>query len=265
MKRKIKCLISGLMLSTIICTVSNADISKYSDLDGIKNDIYTSGMNRETSYSFIYSGSKNDIINNLIDTVKEGYSQDDYLGKSWSKIGYSAKLTKKGIKITVNTDFTTTKEQEEYIDTALKNIVNSIIKPNMTDYEKIKTINDYIVNMYEYDYDLYDKVVKLNAGTIDNSKRQEIYSNTSVYHALESKKTVCQGYAMTAYKMMKDAGIECKIISGTLKGSEHVWNEVKLNNKWYYLDITGNDTSKSNKYFLVSGEILKNDQYAWIQ
>lgn len=263
MKKSIRLLIFGLMLSSSLVIYADAATFKYSNLQDIKSEIYNSGLSREKSYSFIYTGDRDDIKNNLLNIVKEGYSQDDYLGKSWSKIGFSAEESKKGIKVTVNTDFITTKEQEEYIDSALKNAVDSIINPNMTDYEKVKCINDYIVNLYEYDYELYDKVVQLNSGNITNAERENIYDAISVYNALETKKTVCQAYAMTAYKMMKYAGLEGNIVSGTLKGGEHVWNKVKVNNTWYYLDITGNDTSRSNNYFLVSKEYLQNSQYKW--
>ena len=59
---------------------------------------------------------------------------------------------------------------------------------------------------------------------------------------------------MTAYKMLKLAGIENKIIVGNLDGVAHGWNLVKLNGKWYHLDVTNNDVT-SNKFF------LKNDKY----
>lgn len=158
----------------------------------------------------------------------------------------------------------TTKEEEDYIDAELQTITNSIIRNNMSDYEKVKAINDYLVNRYEYDYDLLDRVTKVNSGAVtDENYIEEVYNRINVYSALKTSKTVCQGYSMTAYKMMKYAGLECRIIEGTLNGGEHVWNKVKVNGIWYYLDITNNDTTKSNKYFLVSEDYLQSQGYIW--
>ena len=111
----------------------------------------------------------------------------------------------------------------------------------MSDLDKIKTINKYIVDRYEYD--------------------DSLLSN-NVYSALTKGKTICQGYAMTAYKMLNLVGIENKIIIGDLDGVAHGWNLVKLNGKWYHLDVTNNDVA-NNKYFLKNDKALRSDGFTW--
>lgn len=264
MKRKFKIFTTAFIIFQL--TTSGAYAATYSNLKDVQNDLYNNALNRETSYTFYYDGDTDRISEDLINIVKEAYFKDDYTGKSWSRISYNAEGKKKKIKITVNSEFVTTKEEEDYINENLNSIVKSIIKPEMSEYEKVKTIHDYIKNRYSYDDDLYSFILKLNNGQItDNTTRNEVYRSTSVYSALNSNKTVCQGYAMTAYKMLKGAGIECKIISGTLKGQEHVWNKVKVNGIWYYLDITADDTSKTDDYFLVSDSVLTTNQYDWTE
>ena len=63
---------------------------------------------------------------------------------------------------------------------------------------------------------------------------------------------VCMDFAITLYKCLTDIGIECEIIQGIGKGTvednnsiinitkkrDHAWNQVKINNKWYNVDIT---------------------------
>lgn len=264
MKKKFKIFTTAFVMFQLI--TSGAYAATYSNLKDAQNDLYNNALNRETSYTFYYDGDTDRISEDLINIVKEAYFKDDYTGKSWSRISYNAEGKKKKIKITVNSEFVTTKEEEDYINENLNSIVKSIIKPEMSEYEKVKTIHDYIKNRYSYDDDLYSFILKLNNGQItDNTTRNEVYRSTSVYSALNSNKTVCQGYAMTAYKMLKGAGIECKIISGTLKGQEHVWNKVKVNGIWYYLDITADDTSKTDDYFLVSDSVLTTNQYDWTE
>lgn len=262
MKKGIKTFTLAAVLLQMLSTGAYA--ATFSNLNEIKNEVYNNALNRETKYTFYYDGDSDKISSDLINIVKEAYNTDDYTGKSWSRIGYNAEGKKRNIKITVNTEFSTTQEEEDYINKYLSSVVSEIIKPGMSDYDKVKTIHDYIKNKYSYDDELYSMILKLNSGEItDNELRNNIYRDTSVYRAINSNKAVCQGYAMTAYKMLKDAGIECRIVSGTLKGYEHVWNEVKVNGMWYYLDVTADDTSNTNNYFLVSGNVLKSSQYEW--
>ncbi len=264
MNKWIKTLIAALTLSHMVCM--GAQAATYRNLDEIKEDIYVSGQNRNSTYDFKYKGSINDIRNDLVNIVKEAYGQDDYLGKSWSKISYNASGTKNDLRITINTEFVATKEEEDYVDAYLKNAVNSIITANMSEYDKVKAVSNYIENKYSYDYELNESTKKLNSNEInDTINRKQIYVSTSVYSALNTSKTICQGYSMTAYKMLKDAGLDCRIISGTLNGEEHVWNKVKVNGVWYYLDITNNDTSNSQAYFLVSKDFLEYNGYLWTE
>lgn len=112
----------------------------------------------------------------------------------------------------------------------------------MSDFDKVKVINKYLIDRYRYD----DSLISNNA-----------------YSALMTGKTTCQGYALTAYKMLKLSGIENRIVTGELEGVPHGWNLVKLNNKWYHLDITNNDALSSDKYFLKSDKDLKRDGFTW--
>lgn len=63
---------------------------------------------------------------------------------------------------------------------------------------------------------------------------------------------VCIDFAITLYKCLTDIGIECEIIQGIGKGkeednnsniniitkSDHAWNQVKIGDVWYNVDIT---------------------------
>jgi transglutaminase/protease-like cytokinesis protein 3 len=68
---------------------------------------------------------------------------------------------------------------------------------------------------------------------------------------------------MIAYKMFNYAGIENRIIVGKIKDNPHSWNIVKVQDIWYELDITNNDSIERDKYFLVSDDNLATIQYSW--
>jgi hypothetical protein len=194
--------------------------------------IYNHLKNMDTEFNIPY------YTTDLEDSIKQVTQNDNYLRLSIEKFAYKIK----GHNITLNVTYRLTKEQENYVDEELKKIINCIITDNMSNFEKVKAINQYLINRFEYD----DSLVSNNP-----------------YSALTTGKTTCQGYAMTTYKLLKLAGIENKIIVGDLQGVPHGWNLVKLNDKWYDLDITNNDAVGSYKYFLRNDSILKNDGFTW--
>lgn len=57
----------------------------------------------------------------------------------------------------------------------------------------------------------------------------------SIYAALVSGDTVCRGYANTFQLLLKRLGIECLLVES--EEMNHVWNMVKLDGKWYHLDV----------------------------
>lgn len=147
-------------------------------------------------------------------------------------------------------------EQEKNMGQA---VVNKIITPGMSEFDKAKAIHDYMVINIDYDYDNY------YAGTLS----QASYNVTG---ALQNKYAVCSGYAKT-FKLLCDlTGLECEIVTGTA-GLPHAWNQVKINGNWYNVDVTWDDPVSSGKnfndhssnrysYFLVSDEILYKDHKA---
>lgn len=227
MKKFIKNLSIGLIVTLTI--VGQPVFAADNDFN---TNVYNHLENWDTEFEVSYYDS------DVLELVKEIVKKDDYLERSISRMVYE----RVGKRATIKVTYKTTKEQEEYINVELVKIINSIILPNMSDFDKVKTINKYIIDRYEY-----DKSLKSN----------------NVYSALTTGKTICQGYAMTAYKMLNLVGIENKIVVGELDGVPHGWNLVKLNEKWYNLDITNNDSTGKNKYFLKNDKVLKNDGFVW--
>ena len=117
-------------------------------------------------------------------------------------------------------------EHESQIEQVKTNIIKHINDKN--DYEKIKIVHDYLIDTIEYEEDL---------------SKHNIYD---VYGALVNKKCVCEGYAKAFQYLMNEIGIENTIVIGTGTNSRnetenHAWNYVKLDGKWYAIDVTWDD------------------------
>ena len=61
---------------------------------------------------------------------------------------------------------------------------------------------------------------------------------------------VCSGFAKTLKELLNLVGIECNI----MKSTRHQYNQVKINNKWYYCDIYWDSLLNDLDYCLKSSE-----------
>lgn len=199
---------------------------------GAKDSIFEHLNNWDSTFKIDYYNK------DAIDVIREKAKADDYLYVSLIGLVYRSN----GRNAEVEAKYRTTKEQETYIQTEVNNIIQTIIKDNMSDYDKVYAINQYLVNRFSYDNTLV---------------------NNNAYLALINNTTTCQGYAMTAYKLFKAAGIETRIVLGQLNGINHGWNLVKINGMWYQIDVTNNDYVGENRYFLRSDSFFRSQGFTW--
>ena len=135
-------------------------------------------------------------------------------------------------------------------------LLPQIVTAQMSEYEMVKAIHDYIVNNTQYDYD------RLLNGTVPEVSHSPL-------GVLQYGVAVCQGYAY-AFELLCDlSGIECDFVGGVAGGGGHAWNQVKVDGKWYNIDVTWDDPIYyfngvltpylSYDYFLVSDAVLYQD------
>ena len=150
---------------------------------------------------------------------------------------------------------TTSSSSEE--KTLAQNIVNQIITNNMSEFEKAKTIHDYIIMNVDYDY----------ANYLNDTIPSQSYTALGV---LKYKTAVCAGYAKAFQLICQLAGLECTYIVGDTPRGAHAWNQIKIDGKWYNTDVTWDDPISLEKdfndhrynnygYFLISDEIMYKD------
>ncbi|MBU5314109.1 hypothetical protein KQI38_18990 [Tissierella carlieri] len=130
--------------------------------------------------------------------------------------------------------------------------ISNYILPEMSDYEKILTIHDYIINNSKYDDKLF----------ISGVVPPESYSS---YGILALGRGVCEGYAKSMKYLLDGIGIESMIVIGESKGENHAWNLVKIEDEYYHVDTTwddpvtsdGSDIIRYNFFNLNDDEISK--------
>ncbi len=146
----------------------------------------------------------------------------------------------------------TSAEEEQQLTEKVAEIMEKLALSGKSDYQKAKAIHDYICDNVTYD---------------------DTYSKYSAYDALCTGSAVCQGYAISFYRLCKEAGLPVRIITGTGNGGAHAWNIVKISDnaraagKYYNVDCTW-DSQKSGTlhlYFLVSeaefGDHVRSEKY----
>lgn len=132
-----------------------------------------------------------------------------------------------------------------------KQIYDSLITDSMTDYEKIETIHDYIVDNTKFDTDKSDN--------INNPNFVDIYKSSTAFGALINNYAICAGYTDAMSLFLDAFGIK----NYRIASENHIWNFVYLDNNWYHLDLTWDDQNTSNSkplrtYFLITTEKLEN-------
>ena len=114
--------------------------------------------------------------------------------------------------------------------------------------EYAKKIRDKIVNNLK-GYSNYEQIKYVHNWLIDNLEYDTTYKQTdihNVYGALVNRKVVCEGYARAFKYILDGLDIENILVSGTATNSNnstesHAWNYVKLDGKWYAIDVTWDD------------------------
>lgn len=117
-------------------------------------------------------------------------------------------------------------------------------KATGSDYEKLKTIHDAIVNGCAYSLE----------AKASPARYPDAYE---AYGALVDGSAVCEGYAK-AFKLLCDRlDIPCVLVGGNAGGENHMWNYVRLDGAYYLVDATFDDPvggSPTSDYFLKGSD-----------
>ena len=128
-----------------------------------------------------------------------------------------------------------------------KEVLNSIIGADFTDYQKVVAIFDYLALNVQYDH----------AATLLTTNEWGKYDAFTLEGVFNNKKAVCDGIAKAFSLMCNMEGIPCVRVSG----NEHAWCRVKINNRWTVIDPTHGNTQidNTNKSILAHEHISMTD------
>lgn len=126
--------------------------------------------------------------------------------------------------------------RRQEIEAAVAEILKGI-DGQASEYDKVKYVYDTIVQSTDYYLDAPD--------------------NQNIYSVFVGNSSVCQGYAKAAQYLLNKLGIECTLVQGFVEdGQGHAWNLVKVDDDYYYMDVTWGDAS----YQTLEGEELVGEQ-----
>ena len=111
-----------------------------------------------------------------------------------------------------------------FLQEIIKSLNNSGVQKVST-AKKLKLIHDYVVKTYSY---------RNNSHTLSAAATNE---TRSVGYLMTHKEGCCESYA----KMIKILCDYYQIPCVTVYSLTHMWNQVKIGNQWYLLDVTWDD------------------------
>lgn len=137
-----------------------------------------------------------------------------------------------------------TKEQmsaeTEKINAAADELLKGIT-PSMPEFEREMLLHDRLAKSITYD---------LN----------EEYAHNA-YGALVNGRAVCDGYTQAFQYLLQRVGIQSFMVTGAGNGGNHAWNIVRIDGKYYNVDLTWDDQESDtfHAYFNLTDERIKED------
>ena len=208
--------------------------------------------------------------------VADLFNEGDYkrlFGKLYNDVefldlvpnGYTATTMNHGTywTMTVKNKYNITKSDVKNLDVLVKTWVTENIRPDMTEVEKVKKIFEYMTMEYAYSYGDNGEDWYYTGDNNRNAKLGQYDVHTSFALAF-MKGGVCSGYSRLFYRFAKEAGLEVIYITGrtaTENSAGHAWNMVKVDGKWYHIDVTWGRVKYTNSpdVFIDWNYFLKGD------
>lgn len=189
-------------------------------------EIYVHLMKNEDSGGFMTSITVDDFWKAYY-AVLADHPEIFWIGTS-AQVEESAltgKVVSYDFEVTVPTE--SRASMKESLEAAADECIGQISSEAST-YQKIKYVYEYLIQTVDY-----------NSGSQDSQNIQ----SALLYHS-----SVCAGYSKAFEYILHRMGLFCTYITGTIQGGgDHGWNMVRIDDQYYYVDVTWGDPVFANQ------------------
>ena len=209
-------------------------------------DQIVAGVESAAEQIQVYDGT-NTISTAELETVMDAYLRD-HTEHFW--IGDSYTTTSSGGTCrSIKPKYSMTGAALKQARTAFDNAVNQILSglnSGMSELERELYLHDKLASIITY----------ANGNNAHNA-----------YGAIVEKTAVCEGYAKALQYLLQRAGIQSFIVNGHGQNPSagsiepHAWNYVRINGKYYHVDLTWNDQGNTlfHAYFNQTDRVILED------
>ena len=161
----------------------------------------------------------------------------DYMRYQYGSVTYSASWDGNYFGVTIAFTYFTTARQEAETEQAAAALLDYLGVARMTEPEdRLAAIYDWLCAYVENDSEHRN----------DNTYLLKY----SAYAALLDKRAVSQGYALLLYRLALAAGVDARVVSGSVSAESHGWNLVKLGVRWYQADAAWDAETQVHPHYL---------------
>lgn len=232
-------------LRTIVKLVTNGQIGyvgKFKDVKRIKDEINSKSGTTFVVWRQVKPGQDENYYKPLLQAKYKAVTDDEitynatynnkFVNYKTSDLIYCLRLYDKEGNLA--------KQRKNYWALAKQATRKAKVKNNDSDREAVRKIAYWIC-----------KHTKYASGQYDNAEAGTLFSKG---------RGVCRDYSDAFWAMCKVSGIQCEYYAGTVTGGgRHGWNRVKIEGKWYWIDVTWMDCGKSiNKNYYLKRKLWKN-------
>lgn len=244
----------------------------YQTLNAAEKAIYTGLRQTLIDGKLVHTFSNVDVkaygdgVNRAVEALYADFPEFFWINGGWycqtrdNMFGHYVK-----VELTCYDYWTYTSNKQSYIDKVFKaaNDLTTKAAKQPTTYGKIKYVHDYLITNVAYNHGALERILNGNVPASDQQSH-------TLYGALINKTPVCDGYSKTFQLIMNNLGIECEYYEGETDGDfnngvNHAWNYLKLDGKYYWMDVTWDDLDYADypqgiayEYFCITTDWLDN-------
>ena len=198
--------------------------------------------------SFDYSsdiyGELNEAVGEWVEAAlgeTDAPAEGDYIRYQYGGYTYESSYSAGGgqwhYTVEIVPDYYTYLTQEEAVTAAVEDLLGQFaFDSDASEYEKLRVIYDWLCRNVSY-----DKVHRKNPYS---------HLKSTAYAALVRRSATCQGYCTALYRLLRESGVDCRIVTGSAGGEFHAWVIASVDGIYYNLDPTWDAGQEEYRYFL---------------